>query len=69
MDQVEASFAENLDPGRYHPRFNATETNPVKEWTFSPNQKTKRSVYFEGIPEVYMDGAQPNVELNKIRFG
>jgi hypothetical protein len=57
------------DPGRYHPRFTATELNPTRNLTFSPNQLQRRSIYFEAIPEGYMQGGQPNPELNHKQVG
>lgn len=49
------------DPGTYNPRHTAVEIQP-KDLSVSPNQKQRRSLFFEGVPEIYMKGGQPNPE-------
>lgn len=48
---------EKVDGGLYKPEFTAVESNLYREWTFGGNQRQRRSIYFEGIPEVYMNGS------------
>ena len=51
-------FREQMDTGLYHPvQFSATEMNPIRDWTFARGQTKRRSMYFEGVPEIYLQPA------------
>jgi hypothetical protein len=54
-----------VDVGKYKVEHKATEVNLAKDWTFNTQQTERRSIYFEGIPEVYMNGSQPNPDANR----
>jgi len=64
LEDIKNTLAEKVDSGKYHPQHSSVENKIYRNWTIAQTQRQRRSIYFEGVPDVYMNGCQPNPEAN-----